>query len=679
MDQRDSVRRIKGVGEKAEALFAKVGVNSVGELLEYYPRSYDIFTPIEPIAQATEGKTMVFEVTLAARPKLVKRGNLKILSVPVKDKSGQLMVTWFNMPYMASALKLGVHYIMRGKVIARNGRLHLQQPKILQPQEYANKLHRLQPVYPLIAGLTNNAVTKAISKALEEIDLNGDFLPLDIRKKYDLMPHKKAVREIHFPANEENYFAARDRLVFEEFYLFSMALNHMKQGRKKSDILCSGDDMPLVDSLIENLPFSLTEGQNSAWEEICQDLASGYVMNRLIQGDVGSGKTILAVLALLAVAEQGHQGAIMVPTEVLAEQHFLSFEEYLSPLGIRVGLLTGSMKAAQKREMHKKIANHEVDILVGTHALIQDKVEYADLAMVVTDEQHRFGVKQREGLYQKGREPHMLVMSATPIPRTLAIILYGDLDVSVIHSMPQGRLPIQNCVVGTDFRPQSYRFIAEQVSKGHQAYVICPMVEESENMEAENVIDYTDTLRQQLPPSVRVQYLHGKMKPSQKNEIMHSYAAGEIDVLVSTTVIEVGINVPNATVMMVENAERFGLAQLHQLRGRVGRGQSQSYCIFMAGNTSKENRERLKVLEDSNDGFFVAKEDLRLRGPGDLFGIRQSGELGFKLADIYQDAAILQQANEAVRMWEGLDLLEFCSKNEGVQKRLEMYCKDAFL
>lgn len=679
MDQRDSVRVIKGVGQKAESLFAKVGVDSVGELLEYYPRSYDIYTPIEPVAKAVEGKTMVFEVTLSTRPKLLQRGRLKILSVTVKDSSGQLPVTWFNMPYMASGLKMGMHYIMRGKVIAKNGRLLLQQPQILQPQEYANKLHRLQPVYPLTAGLTNNAVTKAISKALEEIDLNGDFLPLDIRKQYDLMSHKKAVHQIHFPDNQESYFAARDRLVFEEFYLFSMALSHMKQGRKKSNIICRREDMPLVESFLEHLPFALTEGQNSAWEDILADLSAGYVMNRLIQGDVGSGKTILAILALLAVAEQGHQGAIMVPTEVLAEQHFKSFEEYLSPLGIRVGLLTGSMKVARKREMHKKIANHEVDIVVGTHALIQDKVEYADLAMVVTDEQHRFGVKQREGLFQKGREPHMLVMSATPIPRTLAIILYGDLDVSVIHTMPQGRLPIQNCVVGTDFRPQSYRFIAEQVSKGHQAYVICPMVEDSENMEAENVIDYTDTLRQQLPPSVRVQYLHGKMKPSQKNEIMHSYAAGEIDVLVSTTVIEVGINVPNATVMMVENAERFGLAQLHQLRGRVGRGQNQSYCIFMAGNTSKENRERLKVLEDSNDGFFVAKEDLRLRGPGDLFGIRQSGELGFKLADIYQDAAILQQANEAVRQWEGMDLVEFCNKNAGVQKRLEVYCKDAFL
>ena len=381
-------------------------------------------------------------------------------------------------------------------------------------------------------------------------------------------------------------------------------------------------------------------------------MESGYVMNRLIQGDVGSGKTIVAVIALALVVKNGYQGAIMVPTEVLAKQHYQSFCEVLGEFGIRIGMLIGSMTAAQKKKEYKKIEDGEIDIVVGTHALIQEKVSFKDLALVVTDEQHRFGVRQREALSSKGREPHMLVMSATPIPRTLAIILYGDLDVSVINVMPKGRLPIKNCVVGTNYRPQAYRFMEKEIAAGHQVYIICPMVEESENMEAENVTDYTNMLETTLAPSIRIKALHGKMKASLKNEIMEQFAAHEIDILVSTTVIEVGINVPNATVMMIENAERFGLAQLHQLRGRVGRGDSQSYCIFMAGNPSKDTMKRLRVLEDSNDGFFVAKQDLKLRGPGDFFGIRQSGELDFALADIYQDADIMKMANEAAKECE---------------------------
>ena len=453
----------------------------------------------------------------------------------------------------------------------------------------------------------------------------------------------------------------------------------MKQNRhqKPSDyILHPGDK---VFALLENLPYELTEGQKQAVDEIAADVSSGFVMNRLIQGDVGSGKTIVAQIALLIAVEQGHQGAIMVPTEVLAEQHYETFCEMFDPLQVRVGLLTGSMTAAEKRDMQAQIAAGEIDIVVGTQALIQDKVEYKDLAMIVTDEQHRFGVRQRESFYAKGHTPHMLVMSATPIPRTLAIILYGELDISVIKGLPKGRLPIQNCVVDTGYRPQSYRFIEKEVEKGHQAYVICPMVEESENMEAENVTDYAQTLREEMSTKIRIEVLHGKMKPAQKNEIMERFVSGAIDVLVSTTVIEVGINVPNATVMMVENAERFGLAQLHQLRGRVGRGSAQSYCIFMMGKPSKETKQRLQVLEQSNDGFLVAEEDLKLRGPGDLFGIRQSGDLNFKLADIYQDAAILKQANEAAAGFERTDIIEMCKKYRGLREKIQTYTDEIFL
>lgn len=679
MELQDSIRNIKGIGEKSEKLFAKLGIQTVEDLLDLYPRSYDVYEPIALISQAYEGRTMAIEVSLTAAPKLKQVRNLKIISCVMRDCSGCLPVTWFNMPYLLRSLKMGQRYILRGKIIVKNGRLQMQQPKLLDRQEYANLLHKMQPIYPLTAGLTNNAVVKAVKQALQNTDLNGDFIPLDIRKKYQLILHKKAVQDIHFPKNEQAFRQARERLVFEEFFLFTLALHQMKKNKKRKTspyTLHAGEKTEL---LLQSLPYTLTEGQQKAWRDIRSDMESSYVMNRLIQGDVGSGKTIVSILALLMVAECGHQGAIMVPTEVLAEQHYESFRSLLEPLGIRLALLTGSMKAAEKCQIQEQIREHAVDIVIGTHALIQEKVGYADLALVVTDEQHRFGVRQREGFSLKGKEPHMLVMSATPIPRTLAIILYGDLDVSLIDVLPTGRLPIQNCVVGTNYRRQAYCFMEKEVSASHQVYVICPMVEESEEIEAENVLDYTEMLRENLPDSVRIEYLHGRMKPAEKNAIMERFALHETDILVSTTVIEVGINVPNATVMLVENAERFGLAQLHQLRGRVGRGTAQSYCIFMMGNASEENQERLKVLERTNDGFQIAEEDLKLRGPGDLFGIRQSGALDFRLADIYQDASILKKANEAAATLEQADVLDLCAKYRGLRERLEYYNEEIFL
>ena len=676
----DSIQFVKGIGPKKAKLLEKLHIRTLRDALETYPRDYEDRTHITPIAEIDMEDKYAVRAVVGTEPKVNRiRKGLTLVKCTIYDETGTLNVTYFNNPYAAAQLRVGQEYVFYGKVQGFGRGRTMVSPQSEKVAPDADHPGRIVPVYPLTAGLTNHAVSKAVANALKETDLTGDYLPLEMRKKYRLVLRKQAVQAIHFPKGKEEYIQARRRIVFEEFFFFALALHQMKQGKhqKESPYVMEQFDMPA--KLTESLPFKLTDGQEHAWEDIRKDLASGIVMNRLVQGDVGSGKTVVAVLALLACVENGHQGAIMVPTEVLAEQHFKTFQEYLEPFHIRVDLLVGSMTAAQKRRTYEAIEMGMSDIVIGTHALIQDKVHYKDLALVVTDEQHRFGVRQREAFSEKGLEPHMLVMSATPIPRTLAIILYGDLDISVIDVMPSDRLPIKNCVVGTAYRPKAYEFIQTQVRQGHQVYIICPMVEESENMEAENVTDYTDTLKATLAPSIRVECLHGKMKAGAKNDIMERFADGQIDVLVSTTVIEVGINVPNATVMMVENAERFGLAQLHQLRGRVGRGNAQSYCIFMAGNSSQETMERLGILGGSNDGFYVAEQDLKLRGPGDLFGIRQSGELNFALADIYQDASILRDANEAAAAYTKDDILNMCKKYEGLRERIMAYTDDIFL
>lgn len=673
MQLTDAISVVKGIGEKTEKSLNKLGVYTIQDMLEHYPRAYDIYGRLMNINEIEEGEMALFVGYMYMNIETKKVRHLTIASCRVKDATGSIGLTWFNMPYIKNTLKSGSYYIFRGKASRKNGVLVLEQPKILTKEEYYNNKDVLQPIYPLTNGVTNHLLSKTVKAILDEIDLTGDFLPSNLRKDNDLVDYRFAVKQIHFPKDKENMLRARKRIVFNEFFLFTLALTYMKEEKSKKIRKTPYDRGRICDELIEGLPYELTNAQKRAWNEIMQDMCAGVIMNRLVQGDVGSGKTVLAALALALNAENGYQGTLMVPTEVLAKQHFESLSNLYEPFDIQCVLLTGSMTAKEKRLAYEKIKNNEVAVVIGTHALIQEKVEYANLGMVITDEQHRFGVKQREELSTKGENPHVLVMSATPIPRTLAIILYGDLDISVVDELPANRLPIKNCVVNTDYRSTAYRFIENQIQEGRQAYIICPMVEESESMEAENVIEYTQKVREALPPFIRTEYLHGKMKPKEKNEIMEQFARNEIQVLVSTTVIEVGVNVPNATVMMIENAERFGLAQLHQLRGRVGRGNHQSYCILVSGSRSKETKKRLEILNTSNDGFYIAGEDLKLRGPGDLFGIRQSGEMEFKLADIYNDAKVLKEANESAKNMSIDEIQKLCSKSERLKHQLESY------
>lgn len=650
MTEGTPIREIKGIGEKTEKLFEKLNIYTAGDLLRYYPRGYDVYEEPVPVSEVEEGKICTVTGAIFGRVQVAGNRRLPVTTLHVRDLTGTLKVVWFRMPFLRNTFSGGGAVTLRGRVVRKGRELAMEQPEIFYPPEkYEEKSGTLQPIYGLTKGLTNNGVSKAVGQVLKNLDLSREVLPEDLRMRYGLAEYNYALRGIHFPEDKEVYFHARKRLVFEEFLAFILSLRRLKDSNQRMENNYVMDVDEKVEKLIGELPFSLTGAQRKVWGEIAGDLASDTVMSRLVQGDVGSGKTIVAVLALLNTALHGYQAAMMAPTEVLARQHYESItkllEEYEIP--VKVELLTGSMTAKEKRRAYDRIECGYARIIIGTHALIQSAVNYDCLALVITDEQHRFGVKQREAFAGKGGMPHVLVMSATPIPRTLAIILYGDLDISVIDELPANRLPIKNCVVDTGYRKTAYTFMKKEIAAGRQCYVICPMVEESEQLEAENVQDYGAMLQEEMGPDIRVACLHGKMKAALKDEIMEAFGRNEIQILVSTTVIEVGIDVPNATVMMIENAERFGLAQLHQLRGRVGRGKHQSYCIFMSASRAEETKERLSILRDTNDGFKIASEDLRLRGPGDLFGIRQSGLLNFRLGDVFQDAKILQMANEA--------------------------------
>lgn len=651
------INELKGIGDKTEKLFNKLNVYTTEDLIHFYPRTYDVYEEPVKVSEMTDTKTYAIWGTVVSSCELTNAGRYRILSVYIADDDGaRIKLTWFNMPFLKNNLKRGYRYIFRGEAAFRGSLVFMEQPVMYSYDAYMQKMNSMQPVYRLTAGLTNNAVTKAVKQCLD-ITCMKEYLPEEVINDTGVTDLDKAVHDIHFPKNMEAFAAARKRLAFDEFFIFTLAMRSLSRGTHDGETGYIIPESPYSEQILKNLGYKLTNAQYKVYSEILDDMSGHKIMNRLIQGDVGSGKTIVALLAMIDAAHSGYQSALMAPTEVLAAQHYETFSNIIEAnnLPVKCILMTGAMSAAAKREAHRMAAEGEADIVIGTHAIITDNVSFDRLALVVTDEQHRFGVKQREALHHKGNKPHIIVMSATPIPRSLAIILYGDLDISVIDEKPAMRLPIKNCVVDDSYRPNAYRFIQKELDKGHQAYIICPMAKESdeEDNKLENVVKYAAGLKEKFPPQVRIEYLHGKLKPSVKNDIMERFAQGQIDILVSTTVVEVGINVPNATVMVVENADRFGLAGLHQLRGRVGRGDAQSYCIFISNTRNAMTKERLNILKESNDGFYISEQDLKLRGPGDMLGVRQSGDFGFMIADIYTDAATLKlAADEADKVME---------------------------
>lgn len=689
MELSSGIGNIKGIGAKTEELFHKIGVYTLGDILLHYPKNYDKLPEITPVAelpqkfeQGAVNRTVAVAVHIQRTPFVKNARSMQITTLQVQEESARLDVVWFRMPYLKNTLTLGSWFIFLGKVTLKGNCYHMEQPQIVVPEKYEAMQNCLWPSYALTAGLSKNKLSQTIQQILQELDLSKDYLPEEIRSRNQLAEYNFAIENIHFPESEKALEEARKRLIFDEFFQFILSAGMQKEQMEAIEndfsFLPMEAENLWADEVMRKLPYQLTIAQLRTLGEIRKDLRGKKVMQRLVQGDVGSGKTIIAFLAMLDAAQSGYQSALMAPTEVLAQQHYQTFTQLCETHGLKIPivLLTGSLTAKEKRRAYERMELYPNAMVIGTHALIQEQAVFDNLALVITDEQHRFGVKQRETLFLKGAQPHTLVMSATPIPRTLGIILYGDLDISVIDEVPAKRLPIKSCVVGKKSRKTSYDFLAKEIQNGHQIYVVCPLVEESEGLEMENVTDYAETLKENLPKGIVVECLHGKMKSGRKNLIMEQFARNEIQVLVSTTVIEVGVNVPNATVMMIEDAQRFGLAQLHQLRGRVGRGDAQSYCIMINTTDSEKAKKRLEILNQSNDGFFIASEDLKLRGPGDFFGIRQSGLLEFRLGDIYQNADLLKQASEEANLILSEDRRLESEKYASVRARIQNYLKE---
>ena len=637
------VTELKNVGPKRAALYQKLGIETVSDLLTFYPRSYQDFTSPKMAAECRDGEPAVIEGKILRKlpPAYIRRG-MVLYKLTVTDGMQNFTVTIFNNEYAYYGVHLGETYIFAGKWNRLGNAGNLAMQTYLSPGEAAT----LRPVYPLTEGLSSRMVQlnvqDAIARALPGLP---DPIPDSVRAEYGLIGFRQAVQEIHFPESQEQMETARDRLAFEELLRLTLALKFLKgRGREKTRVRVQRPDLK---PFVKSLPFPLTGAQKRVIAEILRDMASPYPMNRLLQGDVGSGKTLVAAAVSYAAIQKGYQAALMAPTEILAAQHEKTLRKFLEPMGVKVGLLTGSLSPKQKTAMREAIERGEIQMVAGTHALVQEATAFHRLGLVITDEQHRFGVHQRQMLGEKGDHPHVLVMSATPIPRTLALIVYGDLDISVIDELPAGRQPIETFSVHSDKRERALLYIRAHLDRGEQGYIVCPLIDKSDAVSAAAATAYRDELAEGIFKGYTVGLLHGRMKPDEKEAVMADFAAGKVQLLVATTVVEVGVDVPNATIILIENAERFGLSQLHQLRGRVGRGDKKSTCILLSDNDGEDNKRRLKVMKETCDGFVIAKEDLKLRGAGDFFGYRQHGMPSLGLADLLEDTALFAKAQAA--------------------------------
>lgn len=641
------IQFLKGVGQKRAEMFAKKGIRTVEDLLYFFPRAHEDRSQIKKISQIQHGETVCLSITVFSPVRDMRiRRNMMISSMIACDDTGSISVIWYNNKYVKDQFHTGEEYILYGKITTNRGKKEIQNP-IFEKTDSQKFTGKIVPIYPLTGGLTQKIIQSAMANALIEAGTIEEYIDSSIREKYNIAEINFSMQNIHFPQSAQSYEIARRRFVFEELLILQLALlDRKKNTHQKSGVVFG--KINEVRNFAESLPFPLTNAQKQTINEICSDFKSSKMMNRLIQGDVGSGKTAVAAAAMYITAINGYQSAMMAPTEILASQHFDTITKFFSAFNITTVLLTGNMKSKEKQEVLEKIRTGKADVIIGTHAIISDEVEFKSLGLVIADEQHRFGVAQRARLCAKGNDPHMLIMSATPIPRTLALILYADLDVSVINELPPGRKPVKTYAVGSHMRNRVYSFLKNSVNSGMQAYVVCPLVEETEKSDLKNAAELAQNLSQTFP-QFRVGLVHGRMKTKDKDSIMNEFAAGEINILVSTTVIEVGVNVPNANIMIIENAERFGLSQLHQLRGRVGRGSNQAFCILISDGTNDITRKRMETMCISNDGFYISEQDLKLRGPGDFFGTRQHGLPEMRIANLFEDMDILKQAQDAAQ------------------------------
>ena len=679
---------LKGIGMRRLELFFQQGVHNAAELLNYFPRSYLDERMRTPISDIMVDQEVIIRGRLLSELRNVRTGRMTITSGRIADETGELPVVWFNQPYLVKNLVMGKVYLFQGKVRRSGYRIQLSSPKV---QPAGEDMPGIVPVYPLGGGLTQKMVNQAMEGAISLLDPEDDPLPMTYRQ--DMPDQYHAYCQMHRPDSFEAMERARTRLVFDELFVQQLALRRMKASREDDR---AGIRLPMHEEkekeLLCSLPYDLTGAQKRCVREIGEDLQSEKPMNRMLQGDVGSGKTLVALLSVYQTFLSGYQSALMVPTEVLARQHYQEAQRLFEPFGLRSALLTGSVTGKARQELLKDLKEGRIHLLIGTHALIQDTVVFDRLGLVITDEQHRFGVRQRLLLSQKNQTEegevscNVLVMTATPIPRTLAMVLYGDMDISILDEMPPGRTPVRTYSVDTGYEERLYQFIRRQIEDSHQVYIICPAVEasedepsgeEGEGLHLRSAVEYADFLSRMIFPDLSVGLLHGQMRPQEKDKVMQEFVEGKIQILVSTTVVEVGVNVPNATLMIVENAERFGLAQLHQLRGRVGRGAAESYCVLVSDQKTPETRKRLKVLVDSTDGFYIAEEDLKMRGSGDVFGLRQHGLPDFRLADLFRDMEILTKAQALTETVIGIDpSLEFF-EHRGIREQLESFWEKA--